>query len=88
MRQDIRHGRMSDKCFPVNPFYCVPESDLPSIHEKIEQLFKVRIESYIPKVNVDVKQKMLEIPKIVYIIDHYGEHEEIINPFILNSMFQ
>jgi len=78
---------MSKTSFPQNKLYRVPESDIPAINKKIEQLYVDRIQPFVPNVTDELKEHILETQKIIYLIDHYGEYNKDIDPVVVDALF-
>ncbi|CAF1503300.1 unnamed protein product [Adineta ricciae] len=79
---------MNSTSFQQNIVYPIPDSDIPTIQAKVETVYKTNIEPYILGVGEHIQENLREIQTMIYIIDHYGEHNKEIDPVVLDALFQ
>lgn len=71
----------------MHPKYVLLEKDQIIIEQKTKELYEKRIAPYVKDISVSQKEIVLNLQKIIFIIDHYGESVEKIESAMLDSFF-
>ncbi len=68
--------------------YVLPPDLERAIEKKAEELYEKRIAPYAKDVPSSQRQKLIDFQKLVFVIDHYGEHVEKLDPAVLDSLWK
>lgn len=71
-----------------NDKYILTPDEEKAIADKAEELYEKRIAPYASDLAPATRTTILNFQKLVFILDHYFEHNEQLNPIILNSFWQ
>lgn len=69
------------------PKYVLSEKDQLIIEQKTKELYEKRIAPYVRDISLCQKEIVLNLQKIIFIIDHYGENVEKIESVMLDNFF-
>ena len=70
-----------------NDNYILTPDEERAISEKTEELYAKRIAPYAPDLASPAREAIINFQKLVFVVDHYFEHNEQLNPVFLNSFW-
>ena len=70
-----------------NDNYILTPDDERAISEKAEELYEKRIAPYAHDLASPTREAIINFQKLVFVVDHYFEHNEQLNPAFLNSFW-
>ena len=68
-----------------NDNYILTPDEERAISEKAEELYAKRIAPYAPDLASPTREAIINFQKLAFVVDHYFEHNEQLNPAFLNS---
>jgi len=71
-----------------NDNYILTPDEERAISEKAEELYSKRIAPYAPDLASPTREAIISFQKLVFVVDHYFEHNEQLNPSFLNSFWK
>src|SRR3989344_498943 len=71
-----------------NDNYILTPDEERAISEKAEELYSKRIAPYAPNLASPTREAIISFQKSVFVVDHYFEHNEQLNPAFLNSFWK
>ena len=70
-----------------NDNYILTPDEERAISEKAEELYAKRIAPYAPDLASPTREAIINFQKLVFVVDHYFEHNQQLNPAFLNSFW-
>ncbi|OGI76330.1 hypothetical protein A3C57_00920 [Candidatus Nomurabacteria bacterium RIFCSPHIGHO2_02_FULL_33_12] len=70
-----------------NDNYILTPDEERVISEKAEELYAKRIAPYAPDLASPTREAIINFQKLAFVVDHYFEHNEQLNPAFLNSFW-
>ena len=70
-----------------NDNYILTPDEERAISEKTEELYAKRIAPYAPNLASPTREAIINFQKLVFVVDHYFEHNQQLNPAFLNSFW-
>ena len=70
-----------------NDNYILTPDEERVISEKAEELYAKRIAPYAPDLASPTREAIINFQKLVFVVDHYFEHNQQLNPAFLNSFW-
>lgn len=70
---------------PKVEVYILTPDEEKVVSEKAEELYEKRIAPYDPGLASSTRETIINFQKLVFVLDHYSEHNEQLDPAFLNS---